>query len=266
MLLTIKRCFANGALAKIWKYFTIEVLNSVYFAVFYCYLIYEIEGWRQNLSSLSQLTKFQKYVVCLLSLFWLQSLHTTFTQTFRNSSYFRLDFSSQWFTGTKSSPTKQDPKHSWTNYMCSIYCTRSVSLNVVTRQSSRIKMYCLDSIRGKCMPNWNHLQSYFKDNDLVTASHCNMKKVVVILFKIEYYPLYTNNFVGIPIIDSWWWIISQSDRFDTRVTYVIFVRTFCNHLSQWIIVILTYLLLTCILNSGKFFIKIKINTRCCIFS
>ena len=64
-------------------------------------------------------------------------------------------------------------------------------------------MYDLDSIRGRCMPNWNHLRSHFKDNDLVTASHFNLKKVTIILFKIKYYPLCTNNFVGITIIVSW---------------------------------------------------------------
>lgn len=88
--------------------------------------------------------------------------------------------------------------------MHSTDCTRSVSLNVATRQSFTIKMYGLGSIRGRCMPNWNHLQSHFKDNDLVTASHCNIKKVAIILFKIELYPLCTNNFVGIPIIASSW--------------------------------------------------------------
>ena len=34
-------------------------------------------------------------------------------------------------------------------------------------------MYGLDSIRGKCMPNWNHLQSNFKDKDCQSLQYKN---------------------------------------------------------------------------------------------
>lgn len=41
-------------------------------------------------------------------------------------------------------------------------------------------MYGIDLITGRCMLNWNHLQSRFKDIDLVSVSQCNIKKVAII--------------------------------------------------------------------------------------
>jgi len=179
--IAIKLRKANGAISKIRHYVPINLLRSIYFALFHSHAHYGLQIWGQNLSPNSRITKLQKTAVRLMTFSNLNSSSKPlFLQTnimTLKEYVFMLNTNLAYQTLNYTSPIAIQQTLNL-KHLSDRYLTRGVANNLLKRPPARTSKYGISSIRYQIVLHWNLLQSFYENIDLASTRPSRINKLI----------------------------------------------------------------------------------------
>ena len=172
---------ANGIIAKLRHFLPRDTLLSIYYSLFQSHLVYGLQSWYSNPSTMSRIVSLQKTAVRLLTF----SEHRAHSEPlFQRLGILKIQdlyFLSNVLLVHKSlcgtSPQIIQNVLSL-HYPTHLYPTRHLVSNSLSRPPTKTLNYGINSIRYQSILNWNTFKSVYPNLDVANASTRKIKTLL----------------------------------------------------------------------------------------
>ena len=175
---------SNGILSTLRNFLPMNILRSMYFAIFHSHLEYAIEIWGLNISKHSRIYKLQKSAVRIMT-FSDQRTHSPPIFQMLDIPPLPLFIISKNIQLVHQTLNNNVPEAVQDildlRYTTNPFGTRSESNKLLSKPLVRTTKFGIKSIKYQAVVNWNALQNNFKGIDLASSRLTKVNKLIKIV-------------------------------------------------------------------------------------